>query len=143
MHSSAGLLTRPVDGSRKAFNRCIMDDPQNDNLKGKTLVRTALFDVMWNCHCVAMLKNGAIQAGENGELIMENCDRKPITRKRWGLHHFGSKSREDFLQRKERGKIRGGKSMAHWWEKIENAELRDCSDLTIMYHSQWYHNEWI
>ncbi len=26
VHSSAGLLTRPVDGPRKAFNRCISDD---------------------------------------------------------------------------------------------------------------------
>ena len=85
VHSSAGLLTRAVDGPRKAFNRCIVDDPQNDNLKVKIFVRTILFELMWNCHCVAVLKNGAIQVGESGDLIMENCDRKPITRKRWSL----------------------------------------------------------
>lgn len=130
VHSSAGLLTRPADGPRKAFNRCIVDNPHNDNLKVKTFVRTALFDRMWNCHCVARLKNGAIQVGEDGDLITKNCDRDPITRARWGLHHFGPKSKEEFLQKQERGKIRGGKSTQHWWRKIENAEQRDCFELT-------------
>ena len=27
VHSSAGLLTRPAEGPRKSFNRCIVDDP--------------------------------------------------------------------------------------------------------------------
>lgn len=130
VHSSAGLLTRPADGPRKAFNRCIVDDPHNDNLKVKTFVRTALFEFMWNCHCVAKFKKGAIQVGEDGDRITQNCDRNPITRKRWGLHHFGTKSREEFLQKQARGKIRGGKSTAHWWKKIENAEQRDCPELT-------------
>ena len=129
-HSSAGLLTRPAEGPRKAFNRCIVDDPNNDNLKVKTFVRTALFDTMWNCHCVAVLKNGAIQVGEHGDVIDKSCDRKPITRDRWGLHHYGTKSREEFLEKQARGKIRGGKSTEHWWNKIENAEQRDCLELT-------------
>lgn len=130
VHSSAGLLTRPADGPRKAFNRCIVDNIHNDNLKVKTFVRPALFGYMWNCHCMAKLKNEAIQVGENGDLITRNCDRSPITRDRWALHHFGTKSREEFLQKQERGKIRGGKSTAHWWKKIENAEQRNCSELT-------------
>ena len=130
VHSSAGLLTRPADGPRKAFNRCILDDPNNDNLKVKTFVRTALFDQMENLHCIAKLKNGAIQVGEDGDLITKTCDRNPITRKRWGLHHYAPKSREEFLQKQQRGKIRGGKSAEGWWKKIENAEQRDCPELT-------------
>ena len=129
-HSSAGLLTRPSEGARKAFNRCIVDDLDNDNLKVKTFVRTALFGEMWNCHCVAVLKNGAVQVGEHGDVIDFSCDRKPITRERWGLHHYGPKSKEEFLQKQLRGKIRGGKSEEHWWNKIENAEQRDCLELT-------------
>lgn len=130
VHSSAGLLTRPEEGPRKAFDRCIIDNPHNDNLKVKTFARTALFDKMWNCHCVARFRNGAIQVGEDGDLITKNCDRNPITRERWGLHHFGPKSKEEFLQKQERGKIRGGKSTQHWWKKIENEEQRDCLELT-------------
>ena len=130
VHSSAGLLTRPKDGPRKAFNRCITDDVNNDNLKVKTFVRTASFDFMWNCHCMATLKNGAIQVGEDGDLITEDCNRQPITRKRWGLHHFGPKSKEEFLQKQERGKIRGGKAPEFWWNQIEDAEQRDCFELT-------------
>lgn len=130
VHSSAGLLTRPKDGPRKAFTRCITDDIKNDNLKVKTFVRTASFDFMWNCHCMAKLKNGAIQVGEDGDLITEDCNRKPITRKRWGLHHFGPKSKEEFLQKQERGKIRGGKAPEFWWNQIEDAEQRDCFELT-------------
>ena len=130
VHSSAGLLTRPLEGPRKAFNKCIVHDPRNDNLKVKTFVRTALFGTMWNCHCVAILKNGAIQVGEHGDKIDKSCDRKPITRDRWGLHHYGPKSREEFLEKQARGKIRGGKAPEHWWNKIENAEQRECLELT-------------
>ena len=46
------------------------------------------------------------------------------------MHHFGPKSKEEFLQKQERGKIRGGKSTQDWWNKIENAEQRDCPELT-------------
>ena len=130
VHSFAGLLTRPAAGSRKAFNRCIVDDVQNDNLKVKTFVRTNLFGEMQNCHCMAVLKNGAIQVGEHGDVIGKSCNRKPITRDRWGLHHYGPKSREEFLEKQTRGKIRGGKSTEQWWNKIENAEERDCLELT-------------
>lgn len=130
VHSSAGLLTRPAEGPRKAFNRCIVDDPNNDNLKVKTFVRTALFDAMWNCHCVAVLKDGAIQVGEHGDVINSSCDRNPITRDRWGLHHYGPKSREEFLQKQARGKIRGGRSPEDWWNKIEESQQRDCLELT-------------
>ena len=128
-HSSAGLLTRPLEGPRKAFNRCIVDDPKNDNLKVKTFVRTASFGAMWNCHCVAILKNGAVQVGEHGDVIGQSCDRNPITRDRWALHHYGPKSREEFLEKQARGKIRGGKSTEEWWKRIENAEQRDCLEL--------------
>ena len=130
VHSFAGLLTRPLEAPCKALNRCIVDDPQNDNLKVKSFISTALIGEMWNCHCIAVLKNGFIQVGEHGDVIDISCDRKPIRRDRWGLHRYGAKSREEFLQKQARGRIRGGKSTEHWWDKIEKAEQRDCLELT-------------
>ena len=129
-HSSAGILTRPADGPRKAYNRCIIDNPHNDNIKVKTWVRPSLFGYMTNCHCMRGLKNGAVEVGEHGDLITRNCDRLPITRDRWALHHFGTKSREEFLQKQARGKIRGGKAPEHFWRKIENEKQVDCLELT-------------
>lgn len=130
-HSSAGLLTRPAAGARKSFNRCIVDDPKNDNLKVKTFTRTDLFEGMDNCHCVSRLKNGTVQVGEHGDIVYHTCDRNPMTRDRWALHHYGPKSRGEFLQKQERGKIRGGKSGEEWWNRIENAEQYDCLEMTM------------
>ena len=130
LHSSAGLLTRPEGDSRKAYNKCIIDNPNNDNQAVKSFVRLSLFERLHNVHCMAEMKNGAIEVGEHGDQVHVPCSRKPISRDRWGLHHFATKSRQEFLEKQMRGHIQGGGASEDWWHQVEDEEQWDCLSLT-------------
>ena len=101
----------------------IVDDPNNDNLKVKTFVRTILFSIMWNCHRVAVLKNGAIQVGERGDVNDNSCDRKQSRGTGDSCIAAEPKSRKKFLEKQAKRKIRDGKLTEQWWKKIEHVGM--------------------
>ncbi|KAG8527410.1 uncharacterized protein KY384_007562 [Bacidia gigantensis] len=134
LHTSSGLLSTPSPptDSRKVYTKCIPDHaapPYNDNEAIKTFVRLDKFESFHNVHCVGEMRDGAMEVGEHGDEIKPPCSRTPSTRERWALHHFATKSREEFEEKKVRGHIQGGGASEEWWEEVEGERQWDCLNL--------------
>ncbi|KFY34957.1 hypothetical protein V494_06332 [Pseudogymnoascus sp. VKM F-4513 (FW-928)] len=136
IHTSSGLLKRP-DSSRKSFVTCIenYDNPGHDpgfgkeNEHIKTIVKTKSYEKPLNPHKFA-LKDGARTVGENGDNVDRFAWRVPITRDRISLHHFASKSREQFEAKISRGNGMGDPKGWEWWNHTESLPDYKCEEMT-------------
>jgi len=73
------------------------DGKENEHIK--TIVKTKFYASPMNPHKFN-LKNGARMVEENGDTVDRFALRVPITRNRSSMHHFASKSREQFGESK-------------------------------------------
>ena len=131
-HTSAGLLTRPTGGARKNFDKCVVDDPNGENKHVKMFVRTELFQQVNTVHHIGT-KDGYLEVGEHGDPT--GTVRYPITHDKWALHHYGVKSRQQFLEKQDRGNANAVAEPIpdSLWENINAANEVDCKELTDYY----------
>lgn len=131
-HNSAGLLTRPEGGARKNFDKCVVNDPNGENKHVKMFVRTELFQQVNNVHHIGT-KDGYMEVGENGDPT--GPWRNPITHDKWALHHYGVKSRQEFIEKQDRGNANAlAKPVPEsLWEGIEGMDEVECKELTNYY----------
>ena len=131
-HNSAGLLTRPEGGARKNFNKCVVNDPDGENRHVKMFVRTELFQQVHNVHYIGT-KDGYMEVGEHGDPT--GTTRNPITYDCWALHHYGIKSRQEFIEKQDRGNANAlAKPVpGSLWEDINGVDEVDCNELTDYY----------
>lgn len=131
-HNSAGLLTRPEGGARKNFDKCVVNDPDGENKHVKMFVRTELFQQVNNVHHIGT-KDGYMEVGENGDPT--GPFRNPITYDKWALHHYGIKSRQEFIEKQDRGNANAlAKPIPEsLWESVNGADEVDCKQLTNYY----------
>ncbi|KFY05491.1 hypothetical protein V491_09114, partial [Pseudogymnoascus sp. VKM F-3775] len=136
IHTSSGLLKRPAS-SRKSFVTCIedYDNPGHDpgfgkeNEHIKTIVKTTAYDKPLNPHKF-QLKGGARTVGEKGDNVDRFAWRVPITRDRISVHHFASKSREQFEAKISRGNGMGDPKGWEWWNHTESLPDYKCEEMT-------------
>ena len=107
-HNSDDVIEKHPGESRKVFKKCIgntplVEDPEeNDsnvcghgyNRNIKTFVRTDRFEAIENIHWVKVT-NGHKEVTEHGDTVWTWCH-KPITHDKWALHHYMTKSWEDW-----------------------------------------------
>lgn len=108
-HNSDDVLTKKPGESRKYFNKCLANKPEDPDLieeakkdmcgvghnrNIKTFVRTDRFDSIENIHWVKVTK-GHKEVTEHGDEITTWCH-WPVTQDKWALHHYVTKSREDW-----------------------------------------------
>ena len=131
-HTSAGLLTRPIGGARKNFDKCVVDDPNGENKHVKMFVRTELFQQVHTVHHIGT-KDGYLEVGEHGDPT--GTVRYPITHDKWALHHYGIKSRQQFLEKQDRGNANAVAEPIpdSLFENINAANEVDCKELTDYY----------
>ncbi|KAF6222125.1 hypothetical protein HO133_001211 [Letharia lupina] len=131
-HNSAGLLTRPEGGARKNFDKCVVNDPNGENKHVKMFVRTELFQQVNNVHHIGT-KDGYMEVGEHGDPT--GPWRNPVTHEKWALHHYGIKSRQEFIEKQDRGNANAlAKPIPQsLWEGVENMDEVDCKELTDYY----------
>lgn len=131
-HNSAGLLTRPEGGARKNFDKCVNNDPNGENKHVKMFVRTELFQQVNNVHHIGT-KDGYMEVGENGDPT--GPWRNPITYDKWALHHYGVKSRQEFIEKQDRGNANAlAKPIPEsLWDGVEGMDQVDCKEMTEYY----------
>ena len=131
-HSSAGLLTRPIGGARKNFDKCVVNDPNGENRHVKMFVRTELFQQVNNVHHIGT-KDGYLEVGEHGDPA--GPFRNPITHDKWALHHYGVKSRQEFIEKQDRGNANAlAKPVPDsLFDSVNAANEVDCKELTDYY----------
>ena len=127
-HNSAGLLTRPEGGARKNFDKCIVNDPNSENRHVKMFARTELFQQVNNVHHIGT-KDGYMEVGEHGDPT--GTSRDPITHDNWALHHYGVKSRQQFLEKQDRGNANDVAMPIPdaLWQRVEGMDQVDCKEL--------------
>ena len=135
IHTSGGLLTRP-ESSRKAFTTCIQDIEKEPypkvglkNQHIKTIVKTSKYAGMQTVHSVNV-KEGSVVVGEHGDTITRGAWRIPTTRDRISLHHYASKSKEQFEAKIHRGNAMNDPKTWDWWNEHENYPNRTCDSMT-------------
>ena len=74
--------------------------PLSVNKHVKTFVRPDRFKEIENIHW-AKTTNGTIQVSEHGDLIWTWCH-QPVTQDIWALHHYVTKSWEEYVIKKGR-----------------------------------------
>ena len=128
---SGGLQKQPSNDTRKGFRRCVVDKPDDRNAEGenahvKTFVKTALFAGVNNVHHMRTADD-TVSVGEKGD----QCEikRYPITHDTWELHHYSVKSREQFLEKQQRGSPNNHHAADEFWDKIEGADDYECPEL--------------
>ncbi len=131
-HNSAGFRTRPEGGARKNFDRCVVNDPNGENKHVKMFVRTELFQQVNNVHHIGT-KDGYMEVGEHGDPT--GPWRNPITYDKWALHHYGVKSRQEFIEKQDRGNANAlAKPIPEaLWEGVEGMDEVECKELTNYY----------
>lgn len=131
-HNSAGLLTRPKGGARRNFDKCVVNDPNGENKHVKMFVRTELFQQVNNVHHIGT-KDGYMEVGEYGDPT--GPWRNPVTHDKWALHHYGVKSRQEFIEKQDRGNANAlAKPIPEsLWEGVEGMDEVDCKELTEYY----------
>ncbi len=131
-HNSAGLLTRPEGGARKNFDKCVVNEPDGENKHVKMFVRTELFQQVNNVHHIGT-KDGYMEVGEHGDPT--GPFRNPVTHDHWALHHYGVKSRQEFIEKQDRGNANAlAKPIPEsLWEGVEGMDQVDCKELTNFY----------
>ena len=131
-HNSAGLLTRPEGGSRKNFDKCVVNDPDGENKHVKMFVRTELFQQVNNVHHIGT-KDGYLEVGEHGDPA--GTYRNPITHDKWALHHYQIKSRQEFIEKQDRGNANAlAKPIPEsLWQGVESMDQVNCTELIEYY----------
>lgn len=131
-HNSAGFRTRPEGGARKNFDKCVVNDPNGENKHVKMFVRTELFQQVNNVHHIGT-KDGYMEVGEHGDPT--GPWRNPITYEKWALHHYGVKSRQEFIEKQDRGNANAlAKPIPEaLWEGVEGMDEVECKELTNYY----------
>ena len=110
-HNSNDHVTKPPGDVRKAYTMCVGNhalDPHANkkscpltvNMHVKTFVRPDRFKGIENIHW-AKTNNGTIQVTEHGKKISTWCH-GPVTHDVWALHHYVTKSWEDYVTKKGR-----------------------------------------
>lgn len=132
VHNSAGLLTRPEGGTRKNFDKCIVNDPNGENQHVKMFVRTELFQQVNNVHHIGT-KDGYMEVGEYGDPA--GAYHHPITHDKWALHHYSIKSRQEFIEKQDRGNANAlAKPIPGLlWDNTNGVDEVDCKELTEYY----------
>lgn len=133
LHSSANLTKRP-DSMRQSFTSCVSDpeilpvvDLPNykDNRLIKSIVKTSLFEKPLSPH-MFKTRNGTHTVGEHGDKIEDGDGiRQPITRDRIGLHHYTTKSREQFEEKMKSWTMKGWE----YWDHIEGLPQLHCDEM--------------
>lgn len=130
-HNSGGQQKRPQSDTRKGFKRCVVDQPdeknaERENSHVKSFAKTALFDGVNSVHYMRTA-DGSLSVGEEGD----ECEikRYPITHNTWALHHYSVKSREQFLEKQQRGSPNNHHAVGDFWDKIEGADDYECPEL--------------
>ncbi|KAG0646437.1 Glycosyltransferase family [Hyphodiscus hymeniophilus] len=134
LHSSANLTERP-DSMRKSFTSCV-EDPEmlpvedlphyKDNRLIKSIVKTSVFEKPLTPH-LFQTSSGTYTVGEYGDMIDEGEGiRQPITRDRIALHHYTTKSREQFEEKMESWTMKGWE----YWDHIEGLPQVPCDEMT-------------
>ncbi|KAE8450315.1 hypothetical protein EG329_006743 [Mollisiaceae sp. DMI_Dod_QoI] len=122
MHSSSGLLKRP-ESVRQSFVHCIYDDLEHNgtssaNAHIKSIVKTKYAEAAINPHKFAT--KGRNTVGEYSDVVTTAAWRRPITRTRIGLHHYAVKSREEYVEKMNRGNGMTDPKREAFWLEIEN-----------------------
>ena len=130
-HNSGGQQKRPQNDTRKGFGRCLVDKPDDrnagaENAHVKTFVKTALFRGVNSVHHMRTADD-TVSVGEKGD----ECEvkRYQITHDTWALHHYSVKSREQFLEKQQRGSPNNHHAADEFWDKIEGADDYECPEL--------------
>ena len=138
MHTSNGQLTR-ADSVLKTYTECIEDDDEHDgentdNKHIKSIVRVKNFESMANPHKFN-LKYNALTVGEHGDRIDHYAFRNPITRDRLSLHHYAVKSKEEYVQKMNRGNGMTDPKGWEFWNHVEQEMAHvDCPEMTRWVH---------
>ena len=130
-HNSGGLQKRPQTDTRKGFERCVVDQPNEknadkENSHVKSFAKTALFDGVNSVHNMRTAQ-GTVSVGEKGDEC--KIKRYPITHDTWALHHYSVKSQEQFLEKQQRGSPNNHHAAGDFWNKIEGADDYECPEL--------------
>lgn len=130
-HNSGGLQKRPQSDTRKGFDRCVVNQPDGKNANRenshvKSFAKIALFDGVNSVHNMRTA-DGSLSVGENGDEC--GIKRNPITHDTWALHHYALKSREQFLEKQQRGSPNNHHAAGGFWDTIEAAEDYECPEL--------------
>ncbi|OBT73177.1 hypothetical protein VF21_07913 [Pseudogymnoascus sp. 05NY08] len=137
IHTSGGLLTRPPS-TRKGFTRCIEDQDPNhpptvgtENEHIKVLVKPP-FSLGPDSPHKFKLKPGARTVGEDGDTVDRFAWRVPITRNRVALHHYATRSREEYEAKISRGNGMGDPKGWDWWKHVEAIGTEECLELAVL-----------
>ncbi|KFY00794.1 hypothetical protein V490_01197 [Pseudogymnoascus sp. VKM F-3557] len=137
IHNSGGLLTRPPS-ARKGFTRCIEDQDPNhppnvgtENEHIKVIVKPPLSTGPDGPHKFK-LKKGARTVGENGDSVDRAAWRVPITRKRISLHHYATRSRQEYEEKISRGNGMGDPKGWNWWKHVEAIKTDECMEMALL-----------
>ena len=123
MHNSNGLLTRP-ESARKGFTSCLWDSPESykgghdDNHHLKSIVKTSHYAGWENPHKFHT-KAGSNTVREHGQVVTSDAWGSPITRDRIALHHYATKSRQEYEEKMQRGNGMGDPKKEDWWVYME------------------------
>ena len=130
-HNSGGREERPPKDTRKSFMRCVVNGPDERNANGenshvKSFAKTEFFDGVNSVHYMRTAY-GSLSVGEKGD----ECEikRLPITHDTWALHHYSVKSRQQFLEKQQRGSPNNHHAVGEFWDRIEGADDYDCPEL--------------
>ncbi|KFY03587.1 hypothetical protein O988_01384 [Pseudogymnoascus sp. VKM F-3808] len=136
IHTSGGLLRRPPS-ARKGFTRCIEDQDPNhspdvgtENEHIKVLVKPS-YAAKPDVHKFE-LKKGARTVGEDGDTVDRLAWRVPITRRRVALHHYATRSREEYVAKMERGNGMGSPKGWDWWNWVEAIPTVECEEMAML-----------
>ncbi len=136
MHGSSGLLTRPLEGVRKSFTKCLVDDDvvhdggmtATSNQHIKVFVKTEAYCNPNSPHKMD-LKEGYKTLGENGDEVTGHAWRVPGTKEKAALHHYSLKSKEEFEEKMHRGNAMNDPKKESFWEVEEAMEQLDCFEM--------------
>lgn len=136
IHTSGGLLTRP-DSARKGFTRCIEDQDPNhppnvgtENEHIKVIVKpshVATPDVH-----KFYLKDGSRTVGEYGDTVDRQAWRVPITRDKVALHHYATRSLQEYKEKIHRGNGMGDPKGWNWWNHVEAIPTVECKEMAVL-----------
>ena len=137
IHTSGGLLKRPAS-ARKGFTRCIEDQDPNhadnvgtENEHIKVIVKPPLAIKPSGAHKFD-LKKGVRTVGENGDTVDRMAWRVPITRNRISLHHYATRSKEEYEAKISRGNGMGDPKGWDWWNFVEAIRTDECLEMAVL-----------
>ncbi|OBT54615.1 hypothetical protein VE04_06352 [Pseudogymnoascus sp. 24MN13] len=136
-------ILKPYDdddtvGAFGGFTRCIEDQDPNhptnvgtENEHIKVLVKAPLAISPDSPHKFK-LKPGVRTVGENGDTVDRFAWRVPITRNRVSLHHYATRSREEYEAKISRGNGMGDPKGWDWWKHVEAIRTDECLELAVL-----------